>query len=184
VDYAVHIIERCPDEQILIAVSQVNRGVGWQRAASDIGMSEDGLRLRAKRMNLAVRKGRAPVVRSSRLQMPTMPGDLGYLAGIIDGEGHICIEDGRHRSVLVGVTNTDQPLLAMLEQIGGSISWKKSHSNDGRFGTKPCATWQLRQRADVFHFLTSIEPYMHMKRDKARSAIAQLQIWMQIVVGS
>lgn len=166
------------DTQIRRAVTLVNEGAFWSEAAASIGMSEDALRTRARKMQLPVRKGHLSSKRLSVLTMPTAPSDLGYLAALIDGEGHICIENGQHRSVLVGVTNTDRGLLAMLEGIGGKVSWKTPTAIDGRYGSKPCATWQLRQRNDVLDLLTHIEPYMRIKQQKARDAIAIVRGWL------
>ena len=98
----------------------------------------------------------------SRLQQV----QVSYMAGIIDGEGHIGISRRRknyHYSWSydphVSVTNTSEELLLWLQ-------------NSTRFGTitarrtlesrKSCAVWQLRVH-EMAPFLRAIQPYLIVK---------------------
>lgn len=164
-----------PDAVIHDAVALINQGSTWTEAAASIGMSRDALYQRVRKMGLEVRRGSRPYLRPSQIQVPTGE-DLGYLAGILDGEGHISIESkaaGCARNcVHVGVTNTDETLLAWLETIGGHVSWRVNKPN---LGSKPCGVWQLVARQDVLALLRAVRPHMRIKQDRAQAGIEQIE---------
>lgn len=101
--------------------------------------------------------------------------DAAYLAGIIDGEGHISIRAmklGRNRghyfAVLVVVTNTDPRLLAWLkERFGGTIY---RHA-EARALRRPSWRWRVtRQRAE--EVIRLAYPFFVVKREQADLALA------------
>jgi hypothetical protein len=91
-----------------------------------------------------------------------------YAAGIIDGEGNIYVARTRTGYVRVSVRNTNLEVLEWLrEQFGGQIA----HNRDDRPNRRPCFTWYLNYQ-DSLEFLSLVEPYLIIKRDKARAILA------------
>ncbi len=97
---------------------------------------------------------------------------LAYTAGIIDGEGSICIQRGNNHckspSLKVFVTNTEEWICEWLKfQYGGC-----SNKN----GKPPKENWKLSYRwiicaNQALVFLELILPYLNLKRPQAELAI-------------
>jgi len=94
---------------------------------------------------------------------------LAYVAGLLDGEGSICIGSGRSRSdrvapsywLQVGITNTDRSLIDwLLATFGGHIS-DNSHA-PSRKNQRPCWAWRIMGLQAV-PFLEAIQPYVRVK---------------------
>ena len=111
------------------------------------------------------------------LQMPEDPAALGYLAGIVDGEGCITIRRAFNKdtsrstshSVVVTVATCDPRMAEWLATIvgGGTVHVDKSR----RPGWKPRITWTLTGR-NVAAFLAPIRPYLVLKGEQADVALA------------
>ena len=95
--------------------------------------------------------------------------ELAYLAGIIDGEGSICIhKDSRDGRIWGEVTvyNTSQELISWIhERFGGNIYDCESRAE--QYGTKRnlIIRWSGRDAAE---FLPSLIPYLVIKKEKAK----------------
>lgn len=151
---------RYTDDQILAAVREVNEGNDKRSVASKHGISAITLRKRSRAMGVEMREGPSVRFLKSRLMLPSDPVEIGYLAGIIDGEG--CI----HRNGNgwnVDVANNNLALHAWLLSIGGSITDR---------GGK-CLHWRVLSSADVLDLLELVEPYLMVKREQAQRAIAE-----------
>ena len=104
---------------------------------------------------------------------------LAYTAGIMDGEGSICIaksapsvKNGTKSPshwLQVGIINTNRELIEWLEKtFGGHIS-DNSHS-PSRKRQRPCWAWRVTSiQAKIF--LQSIYPYLKIKKKQAKLAI-------------
>jgi len=102
--------------------------------------------------------------------------EVAYAAGILDGEGCICItkqrSDRHHKrgyemKLLVSIGNTDFSLLEWLRaRFGGSI-YSYSKSGNGR---KPIGQWHLDSRKAI-PFLKAVLPYLVIKQAQAELAL-------------
>jgi len=100
---------------------------------------------------------------------------LAYTAGLIDGEGSICLATGKRKDyksgriiyLKVSIVNTNEWLINWLKmQYGGYIS-----SND-RSGKKWKTRWAWEiQHNHALRFLEMILPYLQIKRPQAELAI-------------
>jgi hypothetical protein len=93
--------------------------------------------------------------------------EIGWCAGIIDGEG--CIRIQRHTFglvVIVGSTNLEM-LLKLRDLWGGNISPKKSGIKEH---WKPYFLWQITGRK-AFPMLESILPHLVVKQKQATIAL-------------
>jgi len=104
--------------------------------------------------------------------------DLAYIAGIVDGEGCICLtkrKDSSHKRgyyycVEVKVVNTQQWLIEYLHfNFGGGDITK--NNNTKMKNAKPLWQWHISLRKAT-EFLKLILPYLHLKRAQAELCIA------------
>ncbi len=99
---------------------------------------------------------------------------LAYLAGIVDGEGSICIYRHKSRTSRAGqmkvvISNTKRELLEFVQSyFGGSISMTNSHLKNPR--KQPCYQWIVASQK-ALHFLEAIEPFLRIKKLQAQIAI-------------
>jgi hypothetical protein len=104
---------------------------------------------------------------SSTLEMGSDPGVLGYVAGIIDGEGSILRTNTGHWQVKVGMT--DEPVMRWLHALGGTLAYQ---SREREVNRRPVWTWQVSRRRDVVVLLQALMPYLIVKQEKAELALA------------
>jgi len=105
-----------------------------------------------------------------RIVIPVNPAELGYLAGIIDGEGSI-FRNGHHPQRprwILDVANTDWSLIEWLLSLGGTCS------EANRPPRRTVYHWKVCSRADVEALLTAIEPLLRIKRGRARECLDEL----------
>ena len=113
---------------------------------------------------------------SSALTLPTDPVDIGYLAGLVDGEGCIAIYtptySNPHPRGVVIVANTDRDLMDWLGAMGGCVSWNKGKRN------KPCAQWTITRAVDVLKLCELILPHLRVKRAACRRVIRHVRAFL------
>jgi hypothetical protein len=116
------------------------------------------------------RRSQSPI-----LNLPSKSEHLGYIAGLIDGEGsirHWNRADGQ-LVVFVQITNTDSSLMEWLQKMGGNVT--KEFRSMKKPKWKDCYTWKVSRLIDVLRLLEAVEPLMIIKRQKAQKAIDALK---------
>ena len=109
------------------------------------------------------------------VSLPTDPGALGYIAGMIDGEGTI-YQRGRDNggfSARVSIYSTTEAVIEWLHQWGGHVRW--DHTRVVKHGWKPMGSWEVSRAADVAAVIRATLPYLIIKRDLATEALALLE---------
>ena len=96
--------------------------------------------------------------------------DKGYIAGIIDGQGSICLtkqHSNEFRSPSIQVSSTTYEILQYLKnKIGGSISIKtKNHAN-----YKDSWVWQIKTNLTL-ELLEQIQDYLLVPEKKFRAKL-------------
>lgn len=89
-----------------------------------------------------------------------------YIAGIVDGEGSIQI---RQNSFRVTISNTNSDVIEWMKALGGNT--------DGVIdiaGRRPVYRWVIGSRQAVETLLRQIEPYMIIKKERARTVLAMI----------
>ena len=99
-----------------------------------------------------------------------------YLAGLFDGEGCIGFyeETGKDKHfVMVTISNTDFRIMKWLDEhiSFGSINAKHKMPKPN---WKQGWTWQIRSREEVQEFLTTIQPYLLIKKEQAALLLSHL----------
>lgn len=93
--------------------------------------------------------------------------DLSYFAGLFDGEGSLDFrirEEGGHKGAAMSMTvaNTNKSVLEWCQQkFGGDISIPK---NSNKY---ICYRWQLQKRKEVLWVISSIYPFLKIKKKEA-----------------
>ena len=98
--------------------------------------------------------------------------ELGWLAGLFEGEGSICIsrETKRPRkfSLYVNVQNTERELVEPFTVFGGHVYDRRSYSGSP---WKTCYCWQVRGD-QAYSVLTHLKPYLKSRRKSHLAEIA------------
>ena len=101
--------------------------------------------------------------------------DLAYVAGLIDGEGTICIHRNKVKNqkvylqLRVDITNTNEWLIQWLKFAFGGHTDVSRRDGKGK-NWKPAWRWSLSSnRASTF--LTLVLPYLRLKKPQAELAI-------------
>jgi hypothetical protein len=94
---------------------------------------------------------------------------IGWLAGIIDGEGHISISPngGSQHCIFLGITNTDKSIIDKVSEITGHGYIKRKRTREE---WKDTYQWLITARQARF-VLSSVLPYLVGKRERAELAI-------------
>src|SRR5437667_1368864 len=107
----------------------------------------------------------------------TEPAVLGYVAGIIDGEGSITMPP----TLAISVTTTTRILAVRLQaMVGGSITGPYLYQKTKVFGTRRCSVkpqyhWGITSRYHLYQLLKALLPYLVLKDGKAKQAISYLE---------
>lgn len=109
--------------------------------------------------------------RRSDLKLPADYANLSYIAGIIDGEGSICIShqrQGKYDSltVQVNVANTQPLLVYWLQQYFGCGFICKRQG--ARVNCRTVYWWIVRSQKAVKAVLEKVYPYLFLKRRQAK----------------
>ncbi|MGD9643968.1 MAG: LAGLIDADG family homing endonuclease [Elusimicrobiales bacterium] len=105
--------------------------------------------------------------------------ELGWLAGLIDGEGCITLTRAHQRDSIrpiLQITNTSLPLLEkaqrLIEELSGKRPNIKIQSNRGKFGYRTCYIIQIRRHATIASVLRALTPHMVAKREQTELVLA------------
>lgn len=104
--------------------------------------------------------------------------DAAYAAGMLDGEGSIDMKRNRQKlgnyNLRVAVVNTNREVLEWFQpRFGGKVS---PHSGKEALekGWKPSWAWWLTDRKNMERFLTTVFPYLIIKRKRAQLALGYM----------
>lgn len=108
------------------------------------------------------------------ITVPTDPAVLGYLAGLLDGEGSVIATKtrgtGSHNDSIamrVVITNTDLPLMEwLITEVGGTFMAKQV----GKAHHKQAYSWNLGGQ-NAAQFLVAVMPYLHIKKAQAQAGL-------------
>lgn len=105
--------------------------------------------------------------------------ELGYLAGIIDGEGSIYFNlNGSVCQPRVSVDNTHEGLIDYLHRLVPTSNTKASTENyaSKKVGNKVAYRWGVSGKVDVKTLLELVLPYLVAKKDQAEIALQAIEV--------
>jgi len=86
--------------------------------------------------------------------------ELAYLAGIIDGEGHIGVHEAG-TTVAIQVTNTSKELMDwLLSKLGGNVAPREKLG-----GHKQLWVWSVYDKKHMRFFVDEVAPYSLLKKE-------------------
>lgn len=109
--------------------------------------------------------------------LPHLPDtELAYLAGVLDGEGHIGIARRAHKhavtpegatGIVMAVANTHLPVLEMFKRAFGGCVHSKPKS---RYGWHQAHSWHIGGRRALYA-IHQMLPYLVIKREQAEALV-------------
>lgn len=111
-------------------------------------------------------------LRRRTVSVPT-GADLGYLAGLFDGEGNLQMRHKRRGSLAckIAIYSTTAGVMDWLtEHVGGAVQWDRARMK--RRGWLPIGAWCVYRVQDVAVLLTAMLPLLIVKRAAAVKALA------------
>ncbi|KKK72813.1 hypothetical protein LCGC14_2900110 [marine sediment metagenome] len=168
---------RMKTAELTSAVQMLARGAPLVEAAQKLGVWPVSLRRRLQSDGTWDNAwyARRNKTGTPTLELPENAGLLGYLAGIIDSDGHICRTSQGHWRV--GVTNTSNVLIRWLRGIGGHVDKRPPRLDQGIKSRKPCFNWGVYSQNDVEQLLLAVFPFLMIKRWRAVAAIYEIRGW-------
>lgn len=109
--------------------------------------------------------------------MNVSTAEIGYVAGIIDGEGNIGLNIMESRGVypVLQISNSSLELCEWLRnRLGGHISKRKWHKGNDNW--KPGYTLCINSPSRMRNILPLVEPFLIVKRNQARLMLGYLAI--------
>ncbi len=98
------------------------------------------------------------------LQLPVEEVDIGYLAGLVDGEGSIGYNKSTN-SWRVIIAMTDKPVTDWLLRMGGSVCIRKAYGS-----RKTCYYWTLCRQPHVYMLLDRVMPLLKVPAKRTKAA--------------
>lgn len=106
--------------------------------------------------------------------------EIGYIAGILDGEGSISLKRQAGRRSLapfIQITNSSKVLMDWIkERVGGYIYPHSCMYRDGSTNRRDAWVWQLRKKEDVAQFLNQIKPCLVIKQRHAELLLEFIKV--------
>lgn len=90
--------------------------------------------------------------------------EIGWIAGILDGEGYIGLHGGKYYCPLVGVANTNIHIIAKLCSLTGIVHVSKHQPKGNR---KLLYNWEVSAVRDVILLLSKVSPHLIGKKYQA-----------------
>jgi hypothetical protein len=163
------------------SLSEIGKILGIKSASVRGWMKNYNILRRNQFVGIAYKKLTAP----PKIRIPKEEWKLGYLTGLIDGDGYMFLRVShgtnapKGRAWLipqVGVANTCREVLEWIRnEFGAGKVAEESVSQRQRNRTlskKPVYYWRITRTADVLVLLKAIRPYLQIKRKDAEQIIA------------
>jgi hypothetical protein len=111
--------------------------------------------------------------------------ELGYVIGLIEGEGTISLSYHGHSNdyrkrrrwdVYVKISNTDKRILENVKSIVGAGNIRLHDRKIKRPKSKPEYCWSINQHSDIEKLLEQIGPFLIIKKEQANLALEYVKI--------
>jgi len=169
--------KRIPEIRIKKAIRLHKRGFSIHAASKQAGVSYSCLYGHLKKLGiqtshrmgalLAYREGKISRVDFAPFIIPSEQWKLAYLAGLIDGEGSVCLREFEKRFIPeVKIVNTDLKMIKWIfENFGGTVNYK-DRSRPSHW--KRAYRWSIGSIEGCHAVLKATLPFLITKKDKAK----------------
>lgn len=158
------MLPKLTDGQFEAIYQRAKRGEPIKKLAQEVGICTTALSRRLKRRYGFTSTG----LRCSQLSLPADPTVLGYIAGLMDGEGYIRTLSDSRCYISIGVTN--EPVIRWLGAFGGKV-----YRYERPAGYQTVFTWRVHRQRDSAALLQAVLPYLIVKRERAQGALAEME---------
>lgn len=118
--------------------------------------------------------------RSPTIRLPVDPFEIGYLAGIFDGEGNLqmrgkkCRNGSETTGCKISIYSTTASVMGwLISKIGGKARW--DYKRQERKGWLPCGSWEISRAQDIILLLELMLPYLLVKKKLAVKVLKYLR---------
>jgi len=109
--------------------------------------------------------------------------DVGYLAGLIDGDGYIMVYPDGSRYPQIVITSGNKGFLELLRnKIGSGGIYKTKSENDetikresGKYECDPLYRYMISEKEVVRNLLEEMIPYLVLKKNIASKALTEIE---------
>jgi len=144
-----------------------------------IGRTRPSVHHRAERLGLKSVIGSPEFLRRQSLPRTARPFpglsnalDIGYVAGIVDGEGSIL---GPPKFTIQVSMTTKEVIDHLYNLCGGSVTGPSEQRSGRSEVCKPQYHWTISSAENVYQILKILLPYLIVKKDKAESVVSFLE---------
>lgn len=112
-------------------------------------------------------------LRRSTVRVPSDPAAIGYLAGLLDGEGHLQVRR-RNGSVACRMTiysTTTGVIRWLLREVGGVARFDTKRTEQR--GWLPIGVWSVYRARDVAALLRAMQPLLIVKKQRAAEILTE-----------
>jgi hypothetical protein len=147
----------------------IQAGASWQAGLIHVGCpARSHLLALFRRNRVPYHRSGLRRVRGMRMILPNTEPARAYLAGIIDGEGHIAAQvrrDGREVTFQIVVVNTSYELMEWLAPLGGTVRLAGLAGSGKR--TKTMWKWVVTGVLNIQAVLECVRPHLVIKGGQA-----------------
>lgn len=165
------------EEELSAAIAEHATGVSIHDIAKRKGVDRTSLYSLLKRRKAGVNY---TLLKSPTWTAPTDPREIGYMAGLYDGEGALVRHaqssktSARPPLWMAAILMTSEPTIRWLGQFGGHVYFSPRHEKDPT--RKDAWKWELCRQIDVRNFLRTVRPLLIVK---AAAADIVLSRWTE-----
>lgn len=105
--------------------------------------------------------------KKSRMRLPRAETTLAYVAGLMDGEGCLMVQNNSYK---IQIAMTDKAVIHWLGKFGGNVNLRRTYGN-----RKPCWGWRVFRQSEVSEVLTAILPYLRVKKAICAEALKHIK---------
>ena len=158
-----------PNKTALV-VSSYRSGLPMIDVAPILGITHSTVQRALKAAGVRIRPHG---LRRRTIKIPTDPVAIGYLAGLLDGEGHLAIQNKKDTGSVacrLSIYSTTPGIMKwLLANVGGSVVYDTARTK--RHGWLPIGSWNLYRAQDTAAVLRVLLPYLIVKKQVAESAM-------------
>lgn len=113
--------------------------------------------------------------------VPTDAGQIGYLAGLFDGEGNLQMrtKNGNQIACKMAIYNTAPSMMQWLvKTVGGHLRYDSKRT--ATKGWLPIGIWEVYRARDVAALLRAMLPHLTAKRERTLAALRHLESKFQV----
>ncbi len=152
--------------------------------AEELGRTIGSVHHRAEELGLFSKRSSSEFKRRQSLPRKGQPFTglhdpvmVGYVAGILDGEGSIL---GPPRVVVTVTTTTESLAVTLRNLVGGTVSGPYLYARHKRFGNQVCRLkpqyhWNFSSQYEVFRLLKRVRPWLVVKAGEADRGISYFE---------